>query len=683
MKRIYKPFLAITAGMLLFPALWFSMNVLATSGAWTTQTARQQSSATPAAKEPKTSSGSAKMIQPALRDAFNLRAAEAFNLTPMFAPTITLTKSATLGTDVNSNTFVNPGDTLMYSVVVSNTAAPGAGNDALNVVFSDQLNANLSLVGSATASPIATNDAYSVIGNVGITVPAANGLLSNDVNPQGTGTISVTTAPTMSAQGGNVTVAADGSFSYNPPVGYEGPDSFSYTITHNPNGKTDTGTVTLTVSGMIWFINNNAAACTTLAGGCGRLSNPFSTLAAFQALNDGIGNNPAANDNIFVYESATGYPGGVTLLSGQKLIGQDATASLATIAGVSVPSFSNALPATNSGNATVSNITGTVTLNSNTTARGFQINSTTSTGLTDPAGAITGVSVSEVSVSTTTATAVSLSSFGGTVSLISVSKNGGTNNGISLATTTGTFTVTGTGSAGSGGTLQNIVGADAVSLNTTSGLVTLDRMIIQDITASGDASDALQTHSGVDAIHGRTVSGGLTLANSTIQRISDNAINGTVDAVPVTASPTATVWSGLTITNCTFQNTNRFNVANRGDATNESAIIIWGIKGTVSVTGSTFQNCSSGIDFRTDTSGTLDMTAQTNTFDTLYKEIGTNSVGRFGISVVQLGSTTSTVRVGDWQNETNAALGNTFTNGGNAVRNSECGRHRFDRKHES
>ena len=93
---------------------------------------------------------------------------------------------------------------------------------------------------------------------------------------------------------------------------------------------------------MVWFINNGAAACTTLAGGCGRLSNPFSTLAAFQALNNGTGNNPAANDNIFVFESATGYPGGVILLSGQKFIGQDATATLATITGLTPPSGSAA-----------------------------------------------------------------------------------------------------------------------------------------------------------------------------------------------------------------------------------------------------------------------------------------------------------------------------------------------------
>ena len=67
------------------------------------------------------------------------------NVSPMFVPNISATKSATLGTDVNSNGFVNPGDTLTYSVVVTNT-----GTDATNVVFADQLDANLTLIGAAT-----------------------------------------------------------------------------------------------------------------------------------------------------------------------------------------------------------------------------------------------------------------------------------------------------------------------------------------------------------------------------------------------------------------------------------------------------------------------------------------------------------------------------------------------------
>ncbi|MBI2760815.1 MAG: hypothetical protein HYX51_05255 [Chloroflexi bacterium] len=96
---------------------------------------------------------------------------------------------------------------------------------------------------------------------------------------------------------------------------------------------------------MIWFINNGAAAC-------GRLSHPFSTLAAFNTVNVGGGNNPDDNQAIFIYESGTQYTGAVALRTGQRLIGQDATAALATIAGITLPPNSATLPSMNSGNGT-------------------------------------------------------------------------------------------------------------------------------------------------------------------------------------------------------------------------------------------------------------------------------------------------------------------------------------------
>ncbi len=83
--------------------------------------------------------------------------------------------------------FINSGDTIVYSVVVGNS-----GSDATGVVFTDQLNANLTLVGAPIASPIAANDTYACIGNVGLTVPAGSGVLVNDINPQGSGTMAIT-----------------------------------------------------------------------------------------------------------------------------------------------------------------------------------------------------------------------------------------------------------------------------------------------------------------------------------------------------------------------------------------------------------------------------------------------------------------------------------------------------------
>ncbi len=268
-------------------------------------------------------------------------------------------------------------------------------------------------------------------------------------------------------------------------------------------------------------------------------------------------------------------------------------------------------------------------------------------------------------IGTNSATALEITRSSGTtplsIALTSVATTGGSSSSIILTNTNGAFTINGAGTTvGSGGTIQTINGADAIKLTSTGGLVTLKNMAIQDITASSDNSAANDTRSGVDAIHGQTVSGGLTLNNVQIRRISDNGINGSVDG----ATPGPTVWNGLTITNCLFEDTNRFNVSGHGDAQAEGAVYIQGIRGTVSVTGTTFQRAGNGLFFdATDTSGTLDLTVQSNSFLTLYKEVGTSSIGTYGIFVRQVASLASTVRIGD-PTESSASLGNTFTNGG-------------------
>src|ERR1051326_7902677 len=107
--------------------------------------------------------------------------------------------------------------------------------------------------------------------------------------------------------------------------------------------------------------------------------------------NDGVDNNgthvfhPAANDNIFIYESSAAYVGPVTLLSGQKLIGQDATATLSTITGLSPGTGSASFPTMNSGNGTITKITSAgnainISTASNT-IRGLTIGNTTGAGI--------------------------------------------------------------------------------------------------------------------------------------------------------------------------------------------------------------------------------------------------------------------------------------------------------------
>ena len=384
----------------------------------------------------------------------------------LMAPIVTASKTDALLTDVDTDGKADPGDTLKYTVVIG-----ASGENATGVNFTDTVDPNTTFVGgSLAASPVAVNDTFpvTVAGNVRINsanLAAPFSVVSNDflgVNP--TSTISAFDATT--ANGGQVVMTTSGAdigkFTYNPPAGFEGVDTFTYTLTDNPNVTTAasnrTATVSITVSGMIWFINNNAASC--VAAGCGRLTNPFSTLAAFAALNNGAGNNPAANDNIFVYESATAYVGPLTLLAGQKFIGQDATDTLANISGVNPPTGSDPLPATSPG-APIVNITGNgITVATNNTLRGFTGGNATS----DIDGSAFGtLNISDVTLNGT-GRALSLATGTLNATFGSISSTDSTTTGISLTGVGGTLTSGSTTVTNSTG-IGIDVGTSSASLN--------------------------------------------------------------------------------------------------------------------------------------------------------------------------------------------------------------------------
>ena len=94
--------------------------------------------------------------------------------------------------------------------------------------------------------PIAGDDAYSALLLSQLTVDAAHGVLANDADVNSS-TLTVTPQTTTSGLlGGTLTLAADGSFTYQPSL-LSGRDQFTYTVT-NGNGDTATATITIDVS---------------------------------------------------------------------------------------------------------------------------------------------------------------------------------------------------------------------------------------------------------------------------------------------------------------------------------------------------------------------------------------------------------------------------------------------------
>src|SRR5262249_9723585 len=158
-----------------------------------------------------------------------------------------------------------------YTVAIN-----ASGMDATGVNFSDTLDANLTLVnGSVHASPVAFDDTYNWVGNTVLdtSARALPSVTANDVAVTDSFTVTtLTNAPTT--QGGTVTLGANGHFTYTPPVGFIGTDTFTYTIKNSVDATlTGTGTVTINLPVRVWYAQN------ALSNGNGLSNNPFNSPA--------------------------------------------------------------------------------------------------------------------------------------------------------------------------------------------------------------------------------------------------------------------------------------------------------------------------------------------------------------------------------------------------------------------
>ena len=111
------------------------------------------------------------------------------------------------------------------------------------------------VINSEPDNPVAQNDAYQFSKNKLFEVTVQNGLLINDFNIEA-GDLSVNTTAINATQNGELTLNADGSFTYQPDLGFIGVDSFTYSIS-NEQGLTATAQVTLSESGVNTFPQAN------------------------------------------------------------------------------------------------------------------------------------------------------------------------------------------------------------------------------------------------------------------------------------------------------------------------------------------------------------------------------------------------------------------------------------------
>lgn len=125
------------------------------------------------------------------------------------------------------------------------------GNDSFVYEISDQQNHTaqagvIFTINRRNDPPIAANDTYTLEEDATLTLDATAGVMSNDSDVD-FDPLSINSTPVQPPSNGQLTLASDGSFVYQPEANFFGSDSFTYRISDDSGASAD-GTVTLTVT---------------------------------------------------------------------------------------------------------------------------------------------------------------------------------------------------------------------------------------------------------------------------------------------------------------------------------------------------------------------------------------------------------------------------------------------------
>ena len=373
-------------------------------------------------------------------------------------------------------------------------------NGAPNLSFDKQFTITVTNVNEV---PVADDESFSgassAIGNTSLIVndpddgapslsspkkTVSGDILNGDTDPEGTALVVVPVISQLTNDGGRVTIEADGDFTFTPaPVTSctDASDFFDYTVSDQnvalpgPTPGTDTGRVTIAIAGCVWYVSNNAA------GNSGTSDAPFDTLAQAETAS-------GANHTVFVFDgdnTSTGYGGdGYAMNAGERLIGEHEGLVVGT--DTLHPANPGARPTLTATNADV------IDLDDGTEVRGFDIDPQgTGGGIAGTLGDTGGGTIDDVNI-VDTATM-------------------GTQPGLELDSTTGTFNV------------SNLVvstnGAAGVRLN-NAGTVAFSPASQISVTSNGapgliGVGTAMGTSTFDDITVTASLTGGVSLTNTT------------------------------------------------------------------------------------------------------------------------------------------------------------------------
>ncbi|MBV8945956.1 MAG: cadherin-like domain-containing protein [Solirubrobacterales bacterium] len=321
-------------------------------------------------------------------------------------------------------------------------------------------------------------------------------------------------AAATSTHSGTVTVtnASTGAFTYRPAPGFTGTDTFTYTATDS-FGKTATGQVTLNVSGMVWYVQNNASGAHD-----GRSGSPFNTLASAESAT-----GSAAGDFIYVFKgdgTTTGQNSGITLKNNQTLLSE----KYALVVGGQTLTAGNPANRPAIGNSAGSG----VTLASGDTVKGFDI---------------TGTGASAFAIAGGTGDA------SGTIAddvLHGASGAGG----LTLNGTSGTWAISDLTATGTGGAAFNANAAGTINFTGTNSLTGTGAGAFKNAggtTYSGTISTASSSGGAANGIDVSGAAGSLTFNGGTLSGTTSNAILASGGTANVTVAGTETNTAGHSV----------------------------------------------------------------------------------------------------------------------------------------
>ena len=167
---------------------------------------------------------------------------------------LNVTGPGVTGNGTNTLTIAS-GTPLAVNAILATLTYKGAanfnGNDTLTVTSSDGSLSDTDTVAitvnAANDAPVAVDDVatQAVLENTSLVVDAAHGVLANDTDVDGP-SLSAVAGTFATAHGGQLILAANGSYTYTAPTGYFGTDTVNYTVTDG--SLTDTGMLTIEVT---------------------------------------------------------------------------------------------------------------------------------------------------------------------------------------------------------------------------------------------------------------------------------------------------------------------------------------------------------------------------------------------------------------------------------------------------